>query len=1155
MKKSTMLASLFATFAVTATAGVGGMLTNTANADIGGLGTFKIEDGASVRITATEDIKDGLRFQVKMDATTVAKIVNATSVYGVDGTDADNAYKLYAVIAPADVVSGGDFTKVDRKNWVEIDENKIYYSEENSCYYANAVLTNVKEWNRYRAFTMGAVIENGTSSVWADPANEGYRYRSLYQTVNLASLSATENTANIINNADTTYKNWFGKDGYPIMVTTEDQLSSMITDVTSEAYSFADKMIYVDGAVKATDTYATAVADGGALNAIASELGATYYDVTFKADEDTTLYTYKAKSGATAVYNGWTFSKPADGLNNTYTNQGWDESLGAVNANVSYTAEYKAVATDVDNGLDLAAFKNVYWEKATIDGVEKTTLRLENLSSDRNDVLLLSTGDYAWGEGKALTFNVYNNSTAYEYTFTVDMVGVDGNDYSVYSTSDKTFCTVEPNQTQTFTIYAEDFDYSTTKYVRIAVSHYSTAAAQSFSTLPQGAEDGSDFAGFDISLYDFTFGDKAKPTTQDYLDAAQKSNGSFIFGTNSNKNFVCEGDYSLFASIAATWPSSVIDAVRNYDLTEATAFSFQVYNPYTSDFSAHFDLTDGESATASKLCGKTVILKAGEWTTVAFDFSKVDVKAGSGLYLSAGWSNYPNATEDGTTYTGGNNIKWRSYRFYIDAFEISEEAPIELYTTFMNTGAEKKTINGVEKTVLTVAGYPLPNAVGNNDYYPYAIFPMEYEWANGKALTFTVYNNSDTYAFTFDYYMCAAATESFQGTNNPTALIGYATVEPNDTQTITIYAEDFDFNTYKYLAVHTSHYIMTSGQTDSGAQDEVGKGNLDLKAFNLSFYDFTLEEKVKPTTVDYIQATQVSGDCNETLNTNKKYVKDGDYSFGLTNSGNWCVTNIDFMKEYDWSKIDSVTFYVYNPTTYTYKLNLYLNNGAGTAVVNQEGVVLTTGDWKEITFANLKGSMAAGSYVSFSTNYTLMSNVSGAANTAPNRAFRIYLDGFSVVEGDFSADDLLWTQGTGVTFSTVEDTNYIVDGTYSANLKFVGTWETAYFTHATTIDWTKVSKLTFQVYNPNSFNVVFGVGDWATHVAYMGTWTTIEITDFSKAIVADKGLMVRAGHTCSVTVDGVEYTNPTKNDTEVDGWQDEFWLKGLYFDNFVVSYK
>ena len=208
MKKSTVLASLFAVFALTATAGVGKMLTNTASAEISGLGTFKIEDGAAVRITATEDIQDGLRFKVKMDATTVAKIVDANTVNGVEGTDANDDYKLYAVIAPVDVVTDNDFMNVEADHWVEIEESKIYYSTENECYYANAVLTNVKEANRYRAFTMGAVIKNGTDSVWAEPANEGYRTRSLYQTVNLAALSADEDTAKILNNAGTTYKSW-----------------------------------------------------------------------------------------------------------------------------------------------------------------------------------------------------------------------------------------------------------------------------------------------------------------------------------------------------------------------------------------------------------------------------------------------------------------------------------------------------------------------------------------------------------------------------------------------------------------------------------------------------------------------------------------------------------------------------------------------------------------------------------------------------------------------------------------------------------------------------------------------------------------------------------------------------------------------------------
>ena len=1148
MKKSTMLASLFATFAVTATAGVGGMLTNTANADIGGLGTFKIEDGASVRITATEDIKDGLRFQVKMDATTVAKIVNATSVYGVDGTDADNAYKLYAVIAPADVVSGGDFTKVDRKNWVEIDENKIYYSEENSCYYANAVLTNVKEWNRYRAFTMGAVIENGTSSVWEDPANEGYRYRSLYQTVNLASLSATENTANIINNADTTYKNWFGKDGYPIMVTTEDQLSSMITDVTSEAYSFADKMIYVDGAVKATDTYATAVADGGALNAIASELGATYYDVTFKADEDTTLYTYKAKSGATAVYNGWTFSKPADGLNNTYTNQGWDESLGAVNANVSYTAEYKAVAND-----KYTTFNESFYEIKEIKGEDEVVTRIKGINPSVNRYpYAILPNTYTWADGKALTFNVYNNSEVYGYTFAVYMYPTNDNSFNTGSGKFISYYTVEPKDTQTITIYAEDFDYNTYKYVTINTSHYIMCSGKGADGAQDDIAKGElDLASFDISTYGFTFGDKVKPTTDDYIQATSAS-GDCNVGLNTNKDYVYEGDYSLSITNNGNWCTTNLDFTKDYDWSTVGAVKFYAYNPTTYNYKLGYGYYD--VAQAKKIETDVVNFPAGEWTEIVFNASKYELLDGAYIYLNHNYTYMSNVS--GQSNTAPN----RAFRMYVDGFEIVEaEEKIEIYSNFNSYGQETKTINGEVENVITFGGI---NPSVNR--YPYAILPMEYEWANGKALTFTVYNNSDTYGFTFKVAMSAYSNVEFAIAANPNVFIGFYTVEPNDTQTITIYASDFDYNTYKYVSFNTSHYMMCSGQGTANGKDDISTGELDLAAFNISVYDFTFGDQVKPTTDDYKQATQVSGDCNETLNTNKKYVKDGDYSLGLTNSGNWCVTNIDFMKEYDWSKIDSVTFHVYNPTTYTYKLNLYLNNGAGTAVVNQEGVVLTTGGWKEITFANLKGSMAAGSYVSFSTNYTLMSNVSGAANTAPNRAFRIYLDGFSVVEGNFSADDALWTQTSKANYVTAtvnENSAYVKEGQYSVNLKPTANWPTFTFAQSATIDWTKVSKITFDVYNPNAFAWAFGAGvstneadynQMETYYVPAGQWTTIEVVVPDTAVLGN-WLKIGLGYNLAVYLeDGTKFVTATSTS---DANYVAFKATGLYFDNFVVSYK
>ena len=340
---------------------------------------------------------------------------------------------------------------------------------------------------------------------------------------------------------------------------------------------------------------------------------------------------------------------------------------------------------------------------------------------------------------------------------------------------------------------------------------------------------------------------------------------------------------------------------------------------------------------------------------------------------------------------------------------------------------------------------------------------------------------------------------------------------------------------------------------------------LDLAAFNISAYDFTFGDKVKPTTDDYKQASVWAMDgSNGSINYNKNYVYSGDYSYVYTPSGNHPSNVATFTKDFAWNSISAISFQVYNPTENTYFLNAGVKATTGTtsAVVGNVTYTIPAQTWTKITVVLNGLALGDTNEIRFNSSYDANlggvpnsnSGVASKPNTAKYREFRLYMDDFKVETIDFTSDDYLWTVGTGK-FATVTDSKSIANGSVSANVKFVGTWETAYFTHATTIDWTKVGKLTFQVYNPNSFDVVLGLGEsWASFVAYKGQWTTVEVTDFS-VMVEGKGLMIRAGHTCSLTVDGVTYTNPTKTDNVYDGWQDEFWPNGLYFDNFVVTYK
>ena len=68
-----------------------------------------------------------------------------------------------------------------------------------------------------------------------------------------------------------------------------------------------------------------------------------YYTVVFKNWDGTILQTSSVEEGQTAVYNGSTPARPSDSQYN-YTFNGWLPSLGPVNENIEYTAQYTATA-------------------------------------------------------------------------------------------------------------------------------------------------------------------------------------------------------------------------------------------------------------------------------------------------------------------------------------------------------------------------------------------------------------------------------------------------------------------------------------------------------------------------------------------------------------------------------------------------------------------------------------------------------------------------------------------------------------------------------------------------------------------------------------------------------------------------------------------
>ena len=179
--------------------------------------TFEMVDGASVRLSDGtvngKHLTNGMRFQIKMDAETVASI------------DGQNV-KLYAFIAPVSVVDLTSNVKVaaaaktiesHKNKWLEIAVNSIYTATDESgkeyCY-ANAVICNLTSAFYNVKFNAVAIIDNGGVYTYAKAASTT---RSIYDVVNSAVLD--KYAERLIGDQVSTkldYANWYGTAEYPV---------------------------------------------------------------------------------------------------------------------------------------------------------------------------------------------------------------------------------------------------------------------------------------------------------------------------------------------------------------------------------------------------------------------------------------------------------------------------------------------------------------------------------------------------------------------------------------------------------------------------------------------------------------------------------------------------------------------------------------------------------------------------------------------------------------------------------------------------------------------------------------------------------------------------------------------------------------------------
>ena len=214
--------------------------------------TFEMVDGASVRLSDGtvngKNLTNGMRFQIKMDADTVASI---------DG----QIVKLYAFIAPVSVV---DLTSKDKvaaaaktieshkSKWLEIAVNSIYTATDESgkeYHYANAVICNLTSAFYNVQFNAVAIIDKGGVYTYAKAASTT---RSIYDVVNSAVLDKYADR--LIGGAENTkldYANWYGTAEYPVSPKTAAQYAKYneLKETTLKNLSIERQDVMVDNPV------------------------------------------------------------------------------------------------------------------------------------------------------------------------------------------------------------------------------------------------------------------------------------------------------------------------------------------------------------------------------------------------------------------------------------------------------------------------------------------------------------------------------------------------------------------------------------------------------------------------------------------------------------------------------------------------------------------------------------------------------------------------------------------------------------------------------------------------------------------------------------------------------------------------------------------
>jgi len=291
---------------------------------------FVMEDGASVAIA-----KDGLRFRVKMGKNVYDQIVT---------NDQENTVSLSVLVAPKnvfDALEGEEYIDLAKKVEIEFeDETKIYTKD--GYYWANAVLYNLDAENNEAITTsqydlefiaVGCIKSNGVVSKYATFENGIENApRTQYEVLQSAVLDAEDEegitAGKILDQENSPYKAWFGKDAHPVVVENLDDYTAITGKVENGLTTTAQFKVYNKFEIPADRTYIPT--------------NTTFIHYVKFLNGSTELETVEVVEGENAVYTGETPTNDAKEHDKTnsqllgYAFENWaTENGGSTEANLN----------------------------------------------------------------------------------------------------------------------------------------------------------------------------------------------------------------------------------------------------------------------------------------------------------------------------------------------------------------------------------------------------------------------------------------------------------------------------------------------------------------------------------------------------------------------------------------------------------------------------------------------------------------------------------------------------------------------------------------------------------------------------------------------------------------------------------------------------